>query len=79
MCKYGYSLSHSENAMVHSDKDWAVQFGPRPEICIATFFTGFRVDTNFCSLIDKRKKNLEYCNLLELNMIVKKKKKIQTE
>ena len=41
--------------MVHSGKVWAVQFGPRPTICIATFFREFRFDANFCYLIDKRK------------------------
>ena len=75
MCKYRYSLSHSENAMVHSGKVWAVQLGPRPKICIATFFTGFRVDTNFCSLIDKRKIKLGILQFARAEHDSKKKKK----
>ena len=67
--------------MVHSGKVWAVQPGPRPKICIATFFTGFRVDTNFCSLIEKRKIKfgiLQFARA-EHDSKKKKKKKIKTE
>ena len=34
MYKYGHALSHSEKAM-------------SPQICVATFFTEFRVDANY--------------------------------
>ena len=61
--------------MVHSGKVWAVQLGPRPKICIATFFTGFRVDTNFCSLIDKRKIKLGILQFARAEHDSKKKKK----
>lgn len=45
--------------MVHSGKVRAVEFGPRPKICVATFFKKFRVDANSYYLIDNNKTKSE--------------------
>ena len=55
MYNYKNAILRSEMAMVHSGKVQAVQFGPRPKICVATFFTEFRVDVLSCYLTDNRK------------------------
>ena len=61
--------------IVHSGKVLAVEFGPRPKISVATFFTKFRVDANSYYLMDNNKKySLKFGNLLELNIIKKKKR-----
>ena len=67
--------------MVHSGKVWAVQFGPRPTIRTATFFTEFRVDENFCYLVDERKVKLKILQFARAKYEKKKliNNKINTE
>lgn len=68
-----YHTLAPRKAIVHSGKVRAVEFGPRPKISVATFFTKFRVDANSYYLMDNNKKySLKFGNLLELNIIKKK-------
>ena len=41
--------------MVHSGKVYVVSLAPALRSVLPLFFTEFKVETNFCSLIDKRK------------------------
>ena len=50
-----------------------VEFGPRPKICVAIFFTKFRVDANSYYLLDTNNIKSEICDLLELHMMLRKK------
>ena len=68
-----YHTLAPRKTIVHSGKVRAVEFGPRPKISVATFFTKFRVDANSYYFIDNNKKySLKFGNLLELKMIFKK-------
>ena len=51
-----YHTLAPRETIVHSGKVRAVEFGPRPKISVATFFTKFRVDANSYYLIDNNKK-----------------------
>ena len=51
-----YHTIAPRKAIVHSGKVRAVEFGPRPKISVATFFTKFRVDANSYYLMDNNKK-----------------------
>lgn len=69
-----YHTLAPRKAIVHSGKVRVVEFGPRPKISVAMFFTKFRVDANSYYLMDNNKKySLKFGNLLELNIILKKK------
>ena len=62
--------------MVHSGKVQAVQFGPRPKICVAIFFTEFRVDVLSCYLTDNRKIKPGMLQFARAEHDTKKKKSI---
>ena len=66
-------INRTQKAIIHSTQVRAVKFGTHPKICVATFYTGFRVDANsYITSYVTRKWSIESCSLQEPDMILGK-------